>query len=117
MERVSLCVSSFMLLLSAVDQTAFLVLLRYKHLHSFPLPTNKNKNNSWVLKGKESRLSIELVFHLHQGVDPASDVDIDEIECLLANSIYKGNIRGYIAHYKRILVLSKDNPFPSPQQK
>jgi hypothetical protein len=74
-------------------------------------------DNSWVLKGKESRLSIELVFQLHQGVDPASDVDIDEIECLLANLIYKGNIRGYIAHEKRILVLSKDNPFPSPQQK
>ena len=70
-----------------------------------------------MLKGKESRLSIELVFQLHQAMDPASDVDIDEIECLLANLIYKGNIRGYIAHEKRILVLSKDNPFPSPQQK
>lgn len=78
-------------------------------------PPSSRPCNSWVLKGKESRLSIELIMRLHQGLDPASDVDIDEIECLLANLIYKGSIRGYIAHEKRILVLSKDKPFPSPQ--
>lgn len=44
---------------------------------------------SWLLQGKESRLSVELVFKLHQAVDPASDVDIDEVECILANLIYK----------------------------
>ncbi len=70
----------------------------------------------WVLQGKESRLSIELVFRLHQAVDPGSDVDLDEVECILANLIVKGNVRGYIAHEKRILVLSKDNPFPGPQK-
>jgi PCI domain len=40
------------------------------------------------------------------------DVDIDEVECILANLIYRGIIRGYIAHVKRTLVLSKSNPFP-----
>jgi PCI domain len=38
--------------------------------------------------------------------------DYDEIECILANLIYRGYIRGYIAHTKRILVLSKRDPFP-----
>lgn len=55
---------------------------------------------------------MELVFRLHQAVDPGSDVDIDEVECVLANLIYKGKIRGYIAHEKRMLVLSKEQPFP-----
>lgn len=69
--------------------------------------------HSWLLQGKESRLSVELVFKLHQAVDPASDVDIDEVECILANLIYKvksksqasrdgggvgGEIRGLHAH-------------------
>lgn len=40
-------------------------------------------------------------------------LDLDEIECILANLIYRGYVRGYIAHTKRILVLSKKDPFPS----
>jgi PCI domain len=39
-------------------------------------------------------------------------IDIDEVECILANLIYRGIIRGYIAHTKRMLVLSKSNAFP-----
>lgn len=40
------------------------------------------------------------------------DMDMDEVECILANLIYRGVIRGYIAHTKRMLVLSKSNAFP-----
>jgi hypothetical protein len=39
-------------------------------------------------------------------------MDIDEIECILANLIYRGYVRGYIAHTKRVLVLSKRDAFP-----
>ena len=39
-------------------------------------------------------------------------VDMDEVECIIANLIYRGTIRGYIAHTKRTLVLSKANAFP-----
>jgi len=39
--------------------------------------------------------------------------DEDEVECMLANMIYKGYIRGYISHEKRVLVLSQKDPFPS----
>ncbi|KAG0301635.1 COP9 signalosome (CSN) subunit [Dissophora globulifera] len=38
--------------------------------------------------------------------------DEDEVECMLANMIYKGYIRGYISHEKRVLVLSQKDPFP-----
>lgn len=40
-------------------------------------------------------------------------VDLDEIECILANLIYDGHVRGYLSHEKRVIVLSKLNPFPS----
>ncbi|XP_062907316.1 PCI domain-containing protein 2 isoform X1 [Mobula hypostoma] len=41
------------------------------------------------------------------------DVDIDEVQCILANLIYMGHIKGYISHQHQKLVVSKQNPFPS----
>ncbi len=40
------------------------------------------------------------------------DIDLDEVECILSNLIFKGYVRGYISHSKRVLVLSKKDPFP-----
>jgi len=40
------------------------------------------------------------------------EMDSDELECILANLIYQGSIKGYIAH-KRCVVLSKQDPFPA----
>jgi hypothetical protein len=40
-------------------------------------------------------------------------IDLDEVECILANLIYKQYIRGYLSHAKRVLVLSKKDPFPA----
>lgn len=39
-------------------------------------------------------------------------VDLDEIECIVANLIYEGKIKGYISHQHRKVVVSKQNPFP-----
>ncbi len=39
-------------------------------------------------------------------------MDVDEIECVLANLIFQGYIKGYISHQHGKLVLSKDNAFP-----
>lgn len=39
-------------------------------------------------------------------------IDLDEVECILANLIFRGYVRGYISHSKRVLVLSKRDPFP-----
>ena len=36
------------------------------------------------------------------------ELDIDELECILANLIYKGYIKGYIASEKSIIILHKD---------
>mmetsp|Transcript_5687 Transcript_5687/g.7999 ORF Transcript_5687/g.7999 Transcript_5687/m.7999 type:complete len:400 (-) Transcript_5687:63-1262(-) len=40
------------------------------------------------------------------------DMDLDEVECILANLIFRGYVKGYLSHSKRILVLSKKDPFP-----
>lgn len=39
-------------------------------------------------------------------------LDMDELECILANLIYMGLIKGYISHENRLLVLAKQDPFP-----
>jgi hypothetical protein len=38
--------------------------------------------------------------------------DMDEIECIVANLIFKGYMKGYMSHQKKILVVSKAQPFP-----
>lgn len=41
-----------------------------------------------------------------------TDVDIDEVECITANLIFNGFIKGYISHKHRCVVLSNKQPFP-----
>jgi hypothetical protein len=40
-------------------------------------------------------------------------MDLDELECILANLIFQGSIKGYIAH-KKCVIFSKTDPFPPP---
>jgi hypothetical protein len=42
-------------------------------------------------------------------------MDNNEIECILSNLIYANRIKGYISHEKRLLVLSKNDPFPTKE--
>ena len=39
-------------------------------------------------------------------------MDKEEVECVLANLIYKGYIKGYLSHQHSKLVVSKGNAFP-----
>ncbi|KER33348.1 hypothetical protein T265_00835 [Opisthorchis viverrini] len=41
------------------------------------------------------------------------DIDQDETECILANLIYEGKIKGYLAHQQQKLVVSKLQAFPA----
>jgi hypothetical protein len=41
------------------------------------------------------------------------EMDTDEIECILANLIFQGYIKGYISHKMGVLVVSPTNAFPS----
>lgn len=40
------------------------------------------------------------------------DVDLDETQCIVANLIYEGKMKGYISQQHRKVVVSKQNPFP-----
>jgi len=41
------------------------------------------------------------------------NMEVDEIECILANLIFQNKVKGYLSHQKRILVVGKNDPFPS----
>lgn len=42
----------------------------------------------------------------------SDEANTDEVECIVANLIYEGKIKGYISHQHKKLVISKQNPFP-----
>ena len=39
-------------------------------------------------------------------------VEVEEVECFIANMIYKGLIRGYISHERQMVVLASNGAFP-----
>jgi hypothetical protein len=45
-----------------------------------------------------------------------TDMDLDEVECIMSGLIFKGYIKGYISHSKQMAVLSKVAAFPSVSQ-
>ncbi|XP_074278909.1 enhanced ethylene response protein 5-like [Silene latifolia] len=41
------------------------------------------------------------------------EMDVDEVECIVAILIHKNLIKGYFAHKLKVVVLSKQDPFPN----
>eukprot|EP01117_Protostelium_nocturnum_P019742 TRINITY_DN8632_c0_g1_i1.p1 TRINITY_DN8632_c0_g1~~TRINITY_DN8632_c0_g1_i1.p1 ORF type:complete len:423 (+),score=75.94 TRINITY_DN8632_c0_g1_i1:76-1344(+) len=39
-------------------------------------------------------------------------IEMEEIECILANLIFTNYMKGYISHSSKVIVVSKNNPFP-----
>jgi hypothetical protein len=74
----------------------------------------------WLVVSSESRIPLSLILSgqtiLNRinkvNIEVKDHLDLEELECLLANSIFEGQIKGYISHEKSTLVLSKKNPFP-----
>jgi len=64
----------------------------------------------WVATNKTTRIPIAM-FHSSLKIS-GIDVSQEEAECLVANMIYKGFIRGYISHEKQMVVLASTNVFP-----
>lgn len=62
---------------------------------------------SGTLNPKVNLLIMEKIFQWL-----GEDVDLDEIECILSNLIFKGQVKGYLSHQKRFLIVSKADPFP-----
>ncbi|KAL9964532.1 hypothetical protein ACROYT_G028187 [Oculina patagonica] len=53
------------------------------------------------------------LFLIKQFFPKVEDIDVIEVECIVANLIYMGYIKGYISHQHQKLVVSKQNPFPA----
>lgn len=66
--------------------------------------------SSWVATDKGTRIPISM-FHSSLTIS-GIEVSQEEAECLVANMIYKGLMRGYISHEKQMVVLSPTNAFP-----
>ncbi|KAI9594191.1 COP9 signalosome complex subunit 12 [Syncephalis fuscata] len=65
----------------------------------------------FVINGKDTKIPMEKFRIALRLVNIPHDMD--EIECLLANMIYKGYLRGYLSHERGYLVLSNKDPFPA----
>lgn len=72
-------------------------------------------NPEFQHQGKTNFIRINYLFYALRSWD--SELDLDEVECLLASLIGNGMIKGYISHEQRVLVLSKDmkDAFPIQQ--
>jgi hypothetical protein len=72
----------------------------------------------WTILNQSSRISFqafEVAFRqcrLRDVMLDTGDVDADAVECMLANLIYKGYMRGYLSHEHKMAVLSKVDAFP-----
>ncbi|KAI0053718.1 hypothetical protein FA95DRAFT_1552221 [Auriscalpium vulgare] len=64
----------------------------------------------WVASQKGNRIPIAM-FHAALRIS-GMDVPVEEAECLVANMIYKGYMRGYISHEKQMVVLANNNALP-----
>jgi len=65
---------------------------------------------TFVALEKITRIEIS---YFHSALQIAGeDVSVEEAECLVANMIYKGYIRGYISHERQTVVLAAANTFP-----
>ncbi|KAH7105633.1 PCI-domain-containing protein [Auriculariales sp. MPI-PUGE-AT-0066] len=65
---------------------------------------------AWLANDRSTRMPVA-TFHAALQVS-GQDVVVEEAECLLANMIYKGFMKGYISHEKQMVVLSQNQPFP-----
>ncbi|OCH94282.1 hypothetical protein OBBRIDRAFT_850183 [Obba rivulosa] len=64
----------------------------------------------WVASQRGTRIPISL-FHAALHI-AGMEVSQEEAECLVANMIYKGFMRGYVSHEKQMVVVANTNAFP-----
>ncbi|KDQ21104.1 hypothetical protein BOTBODRAFT_27100 [Botryobasidium botryosum FD-172 SS1] len=65
----------------------------------------------WLITGQGTRIPLS-TFHTSLRVSGLA-MPIEETECIIANMIHKGYMKGYISHEKQMVVLSSKDPFPN----
>ncbi|XVE97995.1 hypothetical protein REPUB_Repub03eG0067200 [Reevesia pubescens] len=59
---------------------------------------------------KAHQLKLEVIVKALKWLE--MDMDLDEVECIMTTLIYKNLVKGYFAHKSKVVVLSKQDPFP-----
>ncbi|KAJ8750692.1 hypothetical protein K2173_015873 [Erythroxylum novogranatense] len=59
---------------------------------------------------KAHQMKLEVIVKALKWLD--MDMDLDEVECIVAILIHKNLVKGYFAHKSKVVVLSKQDPFP-----
>ncbi|CAH3119191.1 unnamed protein product [Pocillopora meandrina] len=84
----------------------------YLILEKLKIITYRNLFKKVALLLKTHQLSLD-AFVVALRAMQVEDIDVTEVECIVANLIYMGYIKGYISHQHQKLVVSKQNPFPA----
>ena len=65
----------------------------------------------FLVNEKQTQVKLQLFERALQCL--GEPTDLAEVECVVANLIYRGYVKGYISHQKAVLVVSKKDPFPT----
>lgn len=84
----------------------------YLILEKLKIITYRNLFKKVALLLKTHQLSLD-AFVVALKAMKVDDIDVIEVECIVANLIFVGYIKGYISHQHQKLVVSKQNPFPA----
>uniref|UniRef100_A0AC11B2J3 PCI domain containing 2 n=1 Tax=Ovis aries TaxID=9940 RepID=A0AC11B2J3_SHEEP len=95
----------------AAHETFFIRCGIFLILEKLKIITYRNLFKKVYLLLKTHQLSLD-AFLVALKFMQVEGVDIAEVQCILANLIYMGHIKGYISHQHQKLVVSKQNPFP-----
>jgi hypothetical protein len=90
------------LILEKLRNFVYRNLFRKVYLYNLQTCPEEKSNNQLKLSLLQASLRVNGI-----------EMETDELECILANLIWRGSIKGYIAHL-RCVVLSKTDPFPPP---
>ncbi|KAK3749944.1 hypothetical protein QZH41_013850, partial [Actinostola sp. cb2023] len=94
------------------QQTFFIQCGIYLILEKLKIITYRNLFKKVSLLLKTHQLPLDAYVTALQSMQ-VEDIDIIEIQCIVANLIYMGYIKGYISHQHQKLVVSKQNAFPA----
>ena len=83
----------------------------YLILEKLKIITFRNLFKKVTLLMKTHQVPID-AFSIALKMMEEEDIDQDETECIIANLIYEGKIKGYISHQHQKLVVSKKDAFP-----
>lgn len=93
-----------------IMQGTFLVLEKLRNIVLRTLFQKVHAISAEKYPAKANQVSLQLFLEALNWC--GSGMDIDEVECIVANLIFRKFIKGYISHKSRVVVLAKNDPFP-----